>query len=90
MPAIRLLRRALLVAFLLLGAFRCVDAEETRPAIKPFPQENCLVSGEKIDPQVPPVIYKGQEFRFCCKGCVKKFSRDPDKYAALLAGSTKH
>jgi YHS domain-containing protein len=64
-------------------------AEDAPPAVvKPYPLDNCVVSNDKIDPQVPPLIYNGQEYRFCCRGCIKKFNRDPEKYAARLLSTT--
>jgi YHS domain-containing protein len=77
-----------------LPAARCLlrrgmlGADEGTPSPKPYPLENCVVSNDKIDPQVAPVVFNGQEYRFCCRGCVKKFNRDPEKYAARLAAST--
>ena len=41
----------------------------------------CMVSGEKIDPKIT-ADYKGKTYAFCCKSCVKKFTKDPDKYVA--------
>jgi YHS domain-containing protein len=29
-------------------------------------------------------MYKGQVFEFCCKPCLKKFNKDPEKYRAML------
>ena len=26
--------------------------------------------------------YKGKKYFFCCKGCIAKFKKDPDKYAS--------
>jgi hypothetical protein len=55
--------------------------------VTPYPLTTCLVSGEKLGgPDEPPVtlVDKGQEFKFCCKKCVKKFKEDPAKYHALL------
>ena len=52
--------------------------------VKPYPLDTCVVSGDAIDKSVPPVIYKGWEVRFCCKGCIKKFNASPDKYVAKL------
>ncbi len=81
--------RALLIAALLLAAPAGMTAEEAQPgAVKPYPLENCVVSNDKIDPQVPPLVYNGQEYRFCCRGCIKKFNREPDKYAARLLATT--
>lgn len=73
--------RSCLLATLLLGGAVGAWAED----IKPYPLETCIVAGDKIDPSVPPVVYKGQQVKFCCKGCVKKFNANPDKYMTKLA-----
>jgi YHS domain-containing protein len=39
----------------------------------------CLVSGEKVDPKIT-ADYKGKTYAFCCKTCLKKFTKNPDKY----------
>ncbi len=28
--------------------------------------------------------YKGREIKFCCKGCLKDFNKDPQKYIKLI------
>ena len=47
----------------------------------PWPLETCIVSGEKLGEMGDPIIklYEGREFRFCCKGCVGKFEKEPEK-----------
>lgn len=82
------LRTALLACVLTYCCALAAQADEQPGPAKPYPLENCVVSNDKIDPLVPPVLYNGQEYRFCCRGCVKKFNRDPEKYAARLAAST--
>jgi YHS domain-containing protein len=56
-------------------------------AARPYPLNYCLVSGDKIGEMGDPVqtVYKGQEFKFCCKDCVKDFNKDPDKFMKKLA-----
>jgi YHS domain-containing protein len=39
----------------------------------------CIVSGEKIDSKIT-ADYKGKTYAFCCKTCLKKFTKDPEKY----------
>lgn len=34
-------------------------------------------------------VHDGQEFKFCCKSCVKDFDKDPAKWHAKLAEKTK-
>jgi YHS domain-containing protein len=82
------LRALIGICALLCGSGDSSAADDVSSLAKPYPLENCVVSNDRIDPQVTPVIYNGQEYRFCCRGCVKKFYRDPEKYAARLAAST--
>ena len=61
---------------------------QDKPAapIKPYPLKVCLVSGEKLDTMgAPCVITNGtREIKFCCKGCLSDFKKDPDKYLKKL------
>lgn len=61
-------------------------AEEAKPAeVKPYPIDHCLIMGDKVDKDSVTETYQGQEFRFCCKGCIRKFKKDPDKFVKMLA-----
>lgn len=65
-------------------------AADAAPAVvKPYPLDVCVIMDDKVDPSIPSVVYKGQEFKFCCKGCVKKFNANPDKYLAKLEAEVK-
>jgi YHS domain-containing protein len=69
----------LLIALILLAPLTLSAAD-----VKPYPLTTCIVSGDKIDPTVPPVVYNGQQVKFCCKSCVKKFQSAPEKYLIKL------
>lgn len=45
----------------------------------------CPVSGNKIGSVGKPIHarYQGKMIAFCCKGCLKKFQKNPDKYGQL-------
>jgi YHS domain-containing protein len=45
----------------------------------------CPVSGDKVGTVGKPVYveYQGKRIAFCCKDCVKKFRKNPDKYGSL-------
>jgi hypothetical protein len=53
-----------------------------------YPLDTCVVSGEKLAGGMgSPVDYVYQEpgkpdrlVRFCCKGCIKDFKKDPAQY----------
>lgn len=61
-----------------------VDARIVSQQKDVYPLETCVVSGEKLGGMGEPVdyVYKNRLVRFCCKGCVKSFEKDP---AASLA-----
>lgn len=58
---------------------------------KPYPLEKCIVSAEKLGEMGKPVVlvYEGQEMKFCCKDCVKKFKKEPAKYLKLMQEAAK-
>lgn len=45
----------------------------------------CPISGDKVGDIGKPVYaqYQGQTIAFCCKHCLKKFNKNPDKYGSL-------
>lgn len=53
---------------------------------KPYPLKKCLVSDEPLDEwdDLQTIVYQGQEMKFCCKMCLKKFNKDPEKYLEML------
>jgi YHS domain-containing protein len=71
---------------------RAADGGDTaKPAPKPYPLTTCLISGEKLGEMGDPYVinHKGQEIKFCCKGCVKDFNKDPDAYLKKLKKDQK-
>jgi hypothetical protein len=54
--------------------------------VKPYPKDTCIVSDNKLGSMGTPVtkVYADQEVKFCCKPCVAKFEKDPQKYLAKL------
>jgi YHS domain-containing protein len=55
-------------------------------ADKPYPLKTCLVSGNELGSMGKPItkVYNGQEIKFCCKPCIKKFEANPEKYLSKL------
>jgi YHS domain-containing protein len=53
---------------------------------KPYPLDYCLVTGDKLGEMGKPIVivYRGQEFKFCCSDCPPKFKEDPEKYMKKL------
>ena len=52
----------------------------------PYMLDVCVVSNEKLGSMGDPIVnvYEGREIRFCCKGCVKEFKKDPKAVLAKL------
>jgi YHS domain-containing protein len=67
------------------------SAAKTDMKAKPYPLKTCLVSGDKLGEMGEPavLVYKGQEFKFCCKDCIKDFNKEPDKWVKQLADEVK-
>jgi YHS domain-containing protein len=53
---------------------------------KTYPLTTCVVTGEKLGGMGTPVdyVYNNQLVRFCCKGCISTFEKDPNKYLAMI------
>lgn len=56
-----------------------------------YPLTTCVVSGEKLGEMGAPFVHKhnGREVRFCCKGCLKDFNKDPQSYLKKLDAAAK-
>lgn len=51
----------------------------------PFALNVCVVSGEAIGAGDPVLaVHDGRQVRFCCAGCVSKFSADPVQFIAKM------
>lgn len=51
-------------------------------AAKPYTSKYCPVTDNELGSmgKVVTKVYDGQEVKFCCKPCVKKFEANPGKY----------
>ena len=43
----------------------------------------CPITGKKVNPKAT-AVYEGKRYAFCCKNCVAKFEKDPEKYLTEL------
>jgi YHS domain-containing protein len=74
------------VAVILIASFLVpvtgLAADQNAKKLKPYTLKTCIVSGEKLGEMGKPFVYeyKGREIKFCCKGCLKDFNKDPQKY----------
>jgi len=82
---------AIATAFLFVGcaspnpqtAATAATAASSGSAVKAYPLDACLVTGEDLDGG-PTTVYNGQEVKFCCSGCLDAFNREPERYMAGL------
>lgn len=64
-------------------------AEEKKDAkAKPYTLDKCIVSDEKLDADPAmksyAFVHEGQEYKLCCKSCLKGFNKNPGKFAKKL------
>lgn len=54
--------------------------------VKKYDSDICVVSGNKLGSmgKVITKVHEGQEVKFCCKPCVKKFDKKPARYLSDL------
>jgi YHS domain-containing protein len=45
--------------------------------------ETCPVMGGKVNPDVS-LFHEGKIYHFCCPGCLKSFTENPEKYIAKI------
>jgi len=57
--------------------------------IKRYTSDMCVVTDNKLGSMGDPVtkVYGNQEVKFCCKPCVAKYEKNPEKYAKDLAAA---
>ena len=62
--------------------FSACAASNPSAKVKPYPFKTCIVTGNALGSMGDPVdfVYNGQQLKFCCRPCVKKFKANPDKY----------
>ena len=86
---LRITALALLAGALALVQAGCANdqSRSTRAAVRPYPLNYCLVSGDKLGEMGKPIVivYHGQEIKFCCSDCPPLFNKDPEKYMKKLA-----
>ena len=72
-----------LLATTCIGSLTAADAKPAdAAAAKPYPLTTCIVSGEALDSMGGAIVkvYDGQEVKFCCRGCIKKFEKSKPDY----------
>ena len=70
-----------------------IDAAVIEAQKADYPLDTCVVSGEKLGGEMgEPIDYVigTRLVRFCCKGCVKMFEKNPAKYLAKFEHQAEH
>jgi hypothetical protein len=66
---------------------------DSAAAVAAYPLTNCVVSGDKLEDgdMGPPISYVYKQdgkpdrlVRLCCKGCVKDFNKNPEKFLKMI------
>ena len=54
--------------------------------IRPYPLKTCIVTDNDLDSMGGEITrnYDGQQVKFCCKPCIKKFEANKPKYLAKI------
>lgn len=62
------------------------DAPSGGSGVKWYPLNTCIVTDNELGSmgEIITRTYGGQEVKFCCKPCVKKFEANPGKFLAKL------
>ena len=81
MKTLRPLIAAILVTSFLIPVSG-LAADKKNDKLKPYTLKTCVVSGDKLGEMGDPFVYEyqGREIKFCCKGCLKDFNKEPAKY----------
>ena len=68
------------------GYLKKLDEAIIKKQKKDYPLAFCMITREKLDSMGGSIdrVFNNRLVRFCCKGCVPKFKKDPAKYLAML------
>lgn len=78
---------ASLLALAAIGApLAAADAAAEAAKPKPYTLNTCVVSGDKLGAMgdAVTVVRDGREIKFCCKGCIKDFDKDPARFVKKI------
>lgn len=59
------------------------EKAKVKAQIASYPLQTCFVSGDRLDEPVD-TLYGERLLRFCCKGCVRSFNKNPSKFLPKL------
>ena len=89
MKPLKFISAYLLVTALCLGVSGCAQkSDQSETTAIPYPLDTCIVSddtlGADASMETYTFVHEGQEIKLCCKGCLKDFNKEPEKYLAKL------
>lgn len=61
-------------------------ADIEQSSAKPYPFDTCIVSGKNLGSMggVYAFVHEDQVIKMCCKKCLPKFNKNPEKYLSKL------
>jgi YHS domain-containing protein len=68
-----------------------IDQAVAAAQLPTYPLETCVVSGEELGGMGDTInyVYGTTLVRLCCKGCIRRFEAEPQKYLAKLTAAYK-
>jgi len=64
------------------------EKEKAEALASSYPLKTCFVSGDRLDDPVD-ALYGDRLLRFCCKGCLRSFNKNPPKFLPKLDALAK-
>ncbi len=87
MKRLKFVTATILSLSVLAGPFVALAGDQKADSkLKPYTLKTCIVSGDKLGEMGEPFVYKykDREIKFCCKGCLKDFNKEPAKYVKKI------
>lgn len=91
-PVLKALLSSAAFALSTAALLAAADHADPAAAAKPYPFDTCIVSGEAFGGEMGEpvvIVHEGREVTFCCKGCIKTFTKDPARHLANIDQGAK-
>jgi hypothetical protein len=84
LPNVTLIQAMKRLSFILLALLAPLSLHAAER--KPYPLKTCIVTDNALGSMggEQRIAYEGREIKFCCKPCVAKFRKNPDRYLSKL------
>ena len=75
------------IALIALASLMAGCATSGISSAQSYPLDVCIVSGNKLGSMGDPYrfVHEEQEIKLCCKPCIRKFNKNPEKYLVNLS-----